>query len=355
MRWVLRWRFALLACAAGCSATQQTDGTEGTGGSIPVGNGGTGGSVPVGTGGTGGSIPVGTGGTGGTAPVDSGAPFTDPTLLARAATVVGSCMGDDGANRVLWQMWNEDFIPQMWGKYGRQAPCLATSGGGCAAAKACLGYEVAIDDAGCTTFCSGTAVTVCDYPDRITFDCGKFGLACDPIALCVDAPASTCDASTAAQCGADGKPQYCDRGVLRDGVRCADVGLVCAEGRCVGRGDACVDTAVATQGVVQPAGIGCVGQNLDACVGGYRETISCAGIAPGFSCQSAGGAFFCGLAAECVPPDLPGIVIPTPMTCEGTTLVLCNAGRIERVDCAALGFTGCDAISTKGCTPGWLG
>ncbi|MBI2389588.1 MAG: hypothetical protein HYV09_08330 [Deltaproteobacteria bacterium] len=29
--------------------------------------------------------------------------------------------------------------------------------------------------------------------------------------------------------------------------------------------------------------------------------------------------------------------------CDGTTLVVCNAGKRERLDCKSLGFAGCNA------------
>jgi hypothetical protein len=44
-----------------------------------------------------------------------------------------------------------------------------------------------------------------------------------------------------------------------------------------------------------------------------------------------------------------------PATCDGNQLSFCNAGRLERLDCRALGFSGCEVNSSMaryGCTPG---
>jgi hypothetical protein len=53
----------------------------------------------------------------------------------------------------------------------------------------------------------------------------------------------------------------------------------------------------------------------------------------------------CLLGSECIPGKiLDGIA------CDGNLLRVCVAGRIEKVDCTQLGFTGCDSF-TRGCTP----
>ncbi|MBX3227460.1 MAG: hypothetical protein KIT84_13985 [Labilithrix sp.] len=57
----------------------------------------------------------------------------------------------------------------------------------------------------------------------------------------------------------------------------------------------------------------------------------------------------CTLGAECVTSTI------GERTCEGTSVVLCNRGRIDRIDCAALGFTACLVLDDKAkavCTPG---
>jgi hypothetical protein len=69
-----------------------------------------------------------------------------------------------------------------------------------------------------------------------------------------------------------------------------------------------------------------------------EHVFDCGILADGFTCQSsmASGDLDCGLAAEC---DMGSTY---EATCEGDELVLCNAGRIDRIDCKAVGFDGCD-------------
>jgi len=51
-------------------------------------------------------------------------------------------------------------------------------------------------------------------------------------------------------------------------------------------------------------------------------------------------ASFCGLASECVPGNEPQGLTNHGNSCEGNTVVMCNAGRIDRVDCLSLGSRG---------------
>ena len=121
----------------------------------------------------------------------------------------------------------------------------------------------------------------------------------------------------------------------------------------MGKGATCSADSFGEDELVAPTGIGCSGDTLQACLGGHTTSIDCKTQGPGFSCQSVGDAFFCGLAAECVPAD--NYQSAQPATCEGNMLGFCSAGRLEHVDCTELGFTGCE-VSSKlgryGCTPG---
>ncbi|MBK9266372.1 MAG: hypothetical protein IPM54_42125 [Polyangiaceae bacterium] len=66
-----------------------------------------------------------------------------------------------------------------------------------------------------------------------------------------------------------------------------------------------------------------------------EHELDCGLLADGFTCQTVNGTSFCGLASECY--DL-------KPACEGDSVVLCNAGRIDKIDCKSLGFTGCNAM-----------
>jgi len=285
----------------------------------------------------------------------------DPNLLARAATVVGSCIEDDGIERNLGYMWNEDLEPDIfYFRTARQAACLANARCGCRAVKTCLGFSVAPGDAGSCQPCTGSVATICGAGYWGTVDCGALGLNCDPRAICAPAPAMPCDRSTfTPSCDASGRPQVCNQdalgGAVVAGPECAKLGLTCAAGRCVGTGASCPTTNPPPDGVTALHGLGCIGADLDVCMAGQHATVRCADRGPGFSCQTFGDRSFCGLASECAPPAAgPSLVAPVG-ACEGNSVVICNAGRIDKIDCTTLGFTGCefDKSNAKyGCIPG---
>jgi hypothetical protein len=285
----------------------------------------------------------------------------DPDLLARAATVVGSCLPDDGIDRNLANIWHSDVNHAwIWQRPGLQAECLASTKCGCGDVKACIGWEVTRVDAGSTCEpCAGSVFCETIGDLRLTIDCSAVGLVCDPLVGCGEAPAAPCaNATFVPACSATGRPQTCDGSFGGDAVslgpECATLGLVCAGDQCAGNGAACTGGQVFSKGALSPQGLGCSGAMLDACVGGKHHTINCAERGPGFSCQTFDGHFFCGLASACLPGNEPEGSAATT-TCEGNTVVVCNAGRIDRVDCLSLGFTGCsvDASSNQyGCIPG---
>jgi hypothetical protein len=288
----------------------------------------------------------------------------DADVLARAATVVGSCIPDDGIDRNLADMWHVGTNgPLFYERSVVQAQCLASAKCGCDAVKACLGYDLRLgtNKEVCKP-CTGSVATLCETTsdDQIlhfTWDCSAVGFACDELAGCAATTATACDSTSfAPACDSMGRPELCLTGLSSDaisyGPACGKLGLTCAGGQCVGSGAACSGGEAGPEGEVQPLGIACAGPQLDACVGGKRQLIDCAAISPGFSCESYAGHFFCGLGSGCLPGNEPGAVANT---CEGDTVVLCNAGRVERIDCSSLGFSGCDvdpSMNHYGCIPG---
>jgi hypothetical protein len=285
-----------------------------------------------------------------------GAPSLAETY-ARAAAVAGSCMPDDGINRNLARFWDPLAAPNFFAQLRPQARCLATAGGGCAAVRTCLGYQLTVDGPACTTSCAGKVLTLCDEDGgrnlRLTIDCGKVGLSCDPQSFCTDGPSAACTSDTFAPACSAGRGSLCDDGRTARTARCEDLPLTCEAGQCKGTGAACKGGEPGAEGQVHLDGLACDGTHLRACVGGKEQVIDCAaqGEGQGFSCQTVSGQFFCGLAAECVPSESSSGTV----TCDGSTVVICNAGRIQRVDCTALGFTGCEVDLAKGhygCIPG---
>ena len=290
----------------------------------------------------------------------------DPDLLARAAAVVGSCLSDDGINRTLSDMWNVTVDSGFfWQRTGLQADCLVNAKCGCAALAACVGFEMSRSETDCTAGCAGSFFTMCTASTdsawvRITDDCSAVGLGCDTLGMCQDVPTVACDSTKfVPSCGADGRSEICrSKGLgsaVFKGPICETLGLLCSEGVCVGQGASCSGGYPGPEGQTYLEGTGCSGTSLVACVGGQTQTFDCTRIAPGFSCQSVSGMYFCGIASECVPGNNPVGSNSTPNACDGTEVVLCNAGRIDRVDCLALGFKGCeiDRLNGKlGCVPG---
>jgi hypothetical protein len=328
---------ALAVAVVACSPDTQTDGVEGAAGSGSVGGGsneGAGGSP-----------------SGGTSSQSSSLAH-----IVRAGVVMGSCLQDDGINRNLSYVYDRPILTGAWSRFGEPVDCLATTGGGCQAVAECLGYVVEPYDGTCEP-CVGDVASVCANGYRLQLDCARLGLQCDPVAWCVEeAPATACDENTFARvCTADGRPRYCNDEVVTTGPVCTDVGLACEDGWCVGTGEACQGTDTEYEGGIHFEGTGCEGQSLIACVEGRTQRRDCKTVHPDFSCQSFGGEFFCGLASECVPGNIPPGTRGTAEQCEGTEVVFCNAGRIERVDCTELGFTGCNLDTDFGCTPGILG
>jgi hypothetical protein len=276
----------------------------------------------------------------------------DPKVLARAAAVIGACFPDDGVNRNLSHLWSDG--ERLWQRFARAADCIAAAGGGCEALHTCIGWTLTPDTSGSCASCDGEVATRCGDGMRLTIDCARLGLKCDALAVCSEAPAAACDRATfETRCSSDGTPEYCDDGVVFRGAECKALGLECAGGDCVGTGDACTTSAGLSEDDMNWDGRACVdASTLKACVGGRTEERDCSAVGPGFTCQTFGQAFFCGLGSECLPGELPGMdQRGTAETCDDGAVVFCNAGRLERVACTDLGFKACDA-SARGCVPG---
>ncbi|MEI9941418.1 MAG: hypothetical protein WDO69_29720 [Pseudomonadota bacterium] len=281
----------------------------------------------------------------------------DPDFVARAAAVIGSCMPDDGVARSAAHLWLEHLAaPRLYFRLGEQLECLANASCGCAAVEHCLGWVYRVPPAVCPSGCQGQVFTGCGDGAQITMDCSRFGLSCDRAADCVAEAAVACDGSEAPTCTAQGEALFCDDGFMQK-TPCQALGFSCVAGKCVGNGTDCTDSD-STSGELEqvlPIGTACTGGKLSACLGGKTTSVDCATQGPGFSCQSFNGAFFCGLAAECVPAG--NYSSPEPATCDGTTLGFCNAGRLEHLDCTTLGFSGCEIDTSQtryGCIPGAL-
>lgn len=273
----------------------------------------------------------------------------DADLLAKAAVVVGSCAPDDGPNGWLNAWLSNVYAPnELEARLAAAARCLATTGGGCNALRTCAGLSV--DQSGpCDRACAGNVATECEGNTKYVSDCARVGQVCVN-GRCRPSGAA-CDATTFSPSCDQGAPKICSSALVRGGPKCADFGLSCGVASTSGGTPTCRGDGPACAGSYGPysidlgGGLACDGARLRACVGGQEAVIDCARIGVGFSCQTLGGAFFCGVAAECNPLTSKGTD-----ACDGASVVLCAAGKAQRIDCKSLGFAGCDA--SKGiCTP----
>lgn len=283
----------------------------------------------------------------------------DPSAAARAAVFMASCVPDDNPNITLLDYYasrGRDAAAEL-----DEVACLAAKANGCQAVADCLGITATFEGSCSSPYaCHGNVLQVCDDNLEFRADCTKLGgsARCDPSVGCVPCDgaqtAPSCDNETFTDHCEDGRAVRCDDGFVVRGLRCADLGLECQPDSfgdfvgCYGKGAEC-QTNWGGDGLL--VGTGCAGSVLEACVGERSHSLDCGEIAAGFSCQSvaAGGetSYFCGLAAECDGAANP----PADPTCDGNSVVLCNAGRIEKIDCLSLGFTGC-APQWGRCVPG---
>ncbi|WP_394845935.1 hypothetical protein LZC95_00545 [Pendulispora brunnea] len=288
-------------------------------------------------------------------PPGTNADGPDARALARAAVIQGSCLDrNENASQVLDRLYRETYATGSLSERIQTADlnCLSTATSGCQSLRDCLG--ITIDDApqlDCKSSCAGEVFERCDGRHRIRVDCARHGLSCHPDAGCIAAPAVSCELTVFRASCRDGRPTVCVNGVLQSGPRCTELGLVCMDSGypgChgpFGSSGRTTDSAL----IVPYGGVACTGSDLLAQVNSGTVNVDCGGVGHGFTCQSMpSGSYdwhFCGQGTECNPIYPP----PAPL-CDGTSLVLCNAGKLERVDCTALGFTGCDA--TRGaCMP----
>lgn len=296
----------------------------------------------------------------GRTPGPSGA--IDPAAAARAAAFLASCMSDDGVNRTLQEIYLERTTLPF--RSPAVLACLASKSNGCAAITECLGVAYT-NDGPCDAGCSGSVYAECSGAARLQVDCARMGLDCKPVpgAYCGAAGDVACDPATFQGSCTDGTPSGCVDGLTRRGLHCPDFGATCTllstsqgggtEYGCKGAGGACVGTNNDDTTTARWEGVRCENGKLVGCVANGLATLDCATSAAGFTCfeapdAGAGGAAYCGTATECTPRS-PWEKVAA--TCNGTAVVACNGGKVEAIDCVALGFTGCEAGR---CTPGFL-
>jgi len=265
----------------------------------------------------------------------------DPANALRAAAFLGSCnegsqAGVDLANIYIALMYQQNHLGLRRSSqpaFVDLIDCLATKTGGCASANECIAASP-------TTSSDGRTSEACNKDSFVD--------------SCRDGEPTFCSSNDTSADASDGTVSL--------GPMCADFGLECGVGDprkiavCRGGGGACEGDGVS--GVPLPigafiGGMSCAGNTLTACVNGGATQIDCSKVGVGFTCQTMASqptepaqVMFCGLASECDPRPNGSDVLDLgiqPPTCDGTKLVVCNAGRLDSIDCTTLGFTGCNA------------
>jgi hypothetical protein len=264
----------------------------------------------------------------------------DPSAAAKAALVLASCTFAMPAEHHLVDLYERRYPAGAIEETSRLVRCLEARPTGCRAVEDCLATRVEADD-GYTGCRDGRAETSLGSV-KLRVDCVRLGTSCavnGSIASCVDAAAPTCIDGSPARCTANGQPIRCHGGREEIGPACASLGLACvvsgAVASCAGTAGSCTALDV-TPPEIRFRGESCEEGRLLACVGGGLATVDCANVVHGSTCMtSASGAAGCGLGAACVP----GRAVSA--TCDGDRVRVCNGGRIDVVDCKALGFRGC--------------
>jgi len=285
----------------------------------------------------------------------SGVQAADPADIdayARAAVVMGSCSTGDSIDQIIASMWLGPGYNPSRITYTDLVSCFASNHNGCDVLSICMGYTFERTSRDCEPTCQGAVFEFCGDGVSMKIDCGKLGMKCDPDANCIEKDVTSCDPSERRVWCDGGVATGCVNGYVRHIMACEDMGLACDEGQCIGKGEACNSDL---EGVFIDDlffGRNCRGSVLENCIGGRQHDQDCSEVGPGFSCQVYQGRAFCGVASECPPSGSPHEEPVSAPFCDGTKVVFCNAGRIERIDCKDLGFSGCDLEDARGCVPG---
>jgi hypothetical protein len=276
----------------------------------------------------------------------------DPQLALRAAVFLGSCLseGNDhlspqGLLDAMYYVVQTGWPFETALEYTTQ--CFADRTDGCAAVEDCFAAHAVFNEGECNTTClPGNVAQICAGTHSLFLECDRLGMQCTPRGCSPYPVLEPCDPVTFEQCQ-DGTPYHCsvDYPYSRRGAPCSEIGMECSVIQvgsepwsvCKGTGAACESLSTSYNSIsFGAADVACQGTEARACVNGAEHVYDCGSLGDGFACQGTGTYAFCGLSNDCNP----GGTFQT--TCEGEQIVVCNAGRVDRIDCKALGFDGCD-------------
>jgi hypothetical protein len=292
----------------------------------------------------------------------------DSDAVLNAAIAYVSCNIDPqtkDVNNLIGGIYNAKLFRTVPAALAERTSCFKDMANGCEAYRKCMGIGTSMDAPMDTPHCK----------DGIAFDlgwkgnelvhmwtnCTALGYDCyatHPFATygeCVYPNRKDCDDSTPDSQCIDGIYHNCFSDSVSptfwsiyDFPKCSTYGLECAVTTgpgagwyyCTANGPACdYNPSLSEEAVFEYRNsISCENNNvLRTCVGSGELLLDCSSLNPKFQCLSAEGPYRaqCGIARECSEYDKP--------TCDGTSLVVCDAGEIRKVDCTSLGFDSCNA------------
>jgi hypothetical protein len=238
--------------------------------------------------------------------------------------------------------------PQLLSQFGvtisaAQVNCLAQAGDNCDNAKKCLndGQVPTACTTGGAVSCSGTVLTSCDTSHgagfTTQFDCAVYGEMCLNGTNRPECGAGTC-AAQGASCNGT-QVQTCNNNGVYKLFDCGELGAACNPtiiAHCRGLGAAC------TAPSANDTSLRCDGDTLVSCLDGQEGSLDCGKLGVHCLPNAKGDHFACALGNACDPANYQA-------TCSGTTLSFCNDGRVDTFDCAAGGFTMCNAANGGRC------
>jgi hypothetical protein len=238
----------------------------------------------------------------------------------------------------LTHLWDGDTF--VAATRAEQIRCLAAAGGDCTVARACIGYKMETCSATLDE-CRGDTYYSCDGTLATEIDC-RGGAWFTSDSTCVTGASIACGLGTCTSTGST--TTSCDGtrvvACQPDGVREPfDCSQYFGE-TCsmVGSDASCTGTGAACTG-----GGHCDGNTMVRCDGGHEQRVDCAAVLDGGTCLPVGsGGVSCDFGSACGA---------TTATCNGNVASLCILGVTIDVDCIASGFAGCTAGS---CIPAHL-
>lgn len=290
----------------------------------------------------------------------------DRNAVAISSVLIESCIHEllnpeFNVNARIDAFYNTTMRSALERAVGDKMTCLSTSeaGVGCERVRNCMGIAITVDEPrfaeGCSDYTamrrrfapSGTIYNDWFYCLALRVDGSQLHCHETPFPRC-DTWRNKCDPAAFPSCDSNW-PHVCEYSpedneffVYERSPSCSQKTTCVIDGAtpmCTGTGPSCTET-FAIPGDVHldfRAGIACDdATTLRACVNGHEQAIDCTQLGQGFTCID-GTRPHCGVDFQCGYEGQ----YPKP-TCDGTKIIICNAGQVQSIDCRSLGFETCD-------------